>query len=127
MKRVIFLILIVVAGCNKEVQKADLDKVKGDYEWYHSDDGLFESIYSSDVQDQHGIRIKSRTRVNFYTNGEKTKSLKINRMYETQNGEMAIEMQWNDHVERAMIIENTTLTFFDWPYTDYFNRFQKTD
>ena len=120
-------VLFLLASCSKEVKKADIAKVSGDYHWYYSHDNLFESVYSSSVPDRQGIRIKSRTRVNFYTNGEKVKSLKINRVYETQEGEMAIVMQWDDHVERAIIIENNTLTFFDWPYTGFYNIFQKTE
>ena len=128
MKQLIFFTLLAVTfGCNKEIQKADLERVKGDFEWHHSHDGLFESIYSSTVSDKYGIRIKSRKKVSFYANSEKVLSLKINRIYQTQNGGTVIILQWTEHLERAIIVEDNSLTFFDWPYGDFYNSFQRID
>ena len=128
MKQFLFLLILGFSvGCNKEVQKADLNKVKGEYEWYHSHDGLLESIYPSTVAEKFGIQINSKNKVKFYTDSEKVKSLKINRMYETENGEMTIIVQWDNHVERGIIIEENDLRFFDWPFTGFYNHFQKTE
>ena len=128
MKRLLpicFILLLI--SCSKEVKKSDIENVSGTYHWYYSHDNLFENIYSSETSNKHGIQIKSRNKVNFYTNSEKVMSLKINRAYQTQSGGTAIVVQWTEVLERGLIIDGNTLTFFDWPNGDLHNVFQKID
>ena len=128
MRGFLFLMIIGLSvGCNKDVQKADLNMVKGEYDWYHSHNGLLESIYPSTISEKFGIRINSKNTVKFYNDSEKVKSLKINRMYQTVNGEMTIIVQWDDHVEREIIIEENELRFFDWPFSGFHNSFRKKE
>lgn len=123
----LFIIAGMLLGCSKEVKRSDLSDIAGDYHWFYSHDNYFESIYPSSTSDKYGIRIKSRSKVVFYTNSEKEMSLKINSVYETENGGKAIIVQWTDVLERGIIIEGNTLTFYDWPTETYYNKFSKSN
>lgn len=124
----IAVITLVALGCSKEVKKSDIADVRGDYEWFYSTDNLFESVYSDAISDQYGIRIKSKRKVEFYTNSEKELSLDILSVHENEsNGVKVIEVRWNDQVNRDLVITNDVITFYGWPYSEFSNRFAKSN
>ena len=112
-----------LVSCSKEVKKADIADVAGDYEWFHSTDGVFESIYPSSTEDKYGIRIKSTSRVKFYKNAEEIYSFKIYSLSETPSGGKEILFEWSDLTLKKVTIEGSTLTISDWPFAGYSNSF----
>lgn len=120
------VIALAALSCSKEVKKSDIEDVRGDYEWFYSTDDLFESVYSDAISDQHGIRIKSKRKVEFYTNSEKELSLDILSVHEYGSDGKLIVVRWNDQVNRDLVITDDVITFYGWPYSEFSNRFVKS-
>jgi hypothetical protein len=76
----LFLLLLALSSCSKDIKKGDLAFLEGDYEWTFTETCYSDYIASSSNPDKFGLRITKKNKVIFFKNGQEQEKYKITRL-----------------------------------------------
>ena len=119
------ILLSLLFSCSKyknEIQSYDLS---GDYEWFYSYDGPFNSLSNQQVQDQYGIRIKESGMIVFYKNGEHLDKCRIVSVFES-NESVEVEYKIDKFKNGILYCSDDLIEIEDWPFDSYINELKKS-
>jgi hypothetical protein len=118
------ILLLLLFSCSKYKKEIQSYEISGDYEWFYSYEGPFNSLSNQQVEDKYGIRIKDSGKVIFYKNGEQVDKYRIVSVVKLSEG-VEVIYKIDKFSNGILTCPDDGIKIADWPFDAYINEFQK--
>ena len=121
----IVLLILLASSCRKKDIDVPFKDIKGDYEWYYSNNGAGDSYAFDTSEDKFGIRITGNGRLKFFKNGILEEDYRIMTTSSWSDGSTSFTVKELGESNFFGINGETLNTSF-YPYNDHSNNFSKS-
>lgn len=127
MKSILYIlsILLISLSCRKKDITVPFDEIQGEYEWFYSYNDIGDSYAFDAIEDQYGIRITKKGRVQLYKNGKIEENYRILATTEWTSPAQ-VSIRTDDKEEPIYFsLKGDTLSTWVYPYNEYQNNYIK--